>query len=235
MKIFIIILIILLAVVLFDGIRILLLIRKTIALEKQILPFTRTIPNAQKRILILGDSTAFGTGVSDSKDSTAGRLGALYPEAEIVNLAVNGLRIKGLLEILSSIDKNDHYELILIQIGANDIIRFTSINEVKAGIEKVLTRSRDFKGKVILLHSGNIGHAKLFPWYLRPILSKRSMEVRALYQSASASYGAIYIDLIAAPTANLFIEKPDVYYANDKLHLTGEGYGLWFDEIKKYL
>jgi len=136
------------------------LYQKTLVLEARTSPFNRSVPDASFRILVLGDSTAVGTGVVRSEDSTAGRLAQKYPNAEVVNLAVNGLKIAGLETILKTIDEKRHFDIVLIQIGANDIIRLTSMRDIEAGIDRILARSREFGGKVIVLHSGDMAQPR---------------------------------------------------------------------------
>jgi lysophospholipase L1-like esterase len=218
-----------------DGVRFYFLVKNSEILIKQTTPFARNDPNAAMKILVLGDSTAFGTGAIHPENSTAGRVSARYPKASIVNLAVNGLRIAGLLNILKTIDGKTHYDLILIQIGANDIIRLTPMSDIETGINEVLARTALLGAKVIILHSGNVGEAPLFPWYFRGWLSRRSLAVREIYIRAAPAHGAEYVDLIDSPVAKLLRENPKIYYADDLLHLSDAGYGLWFDEIQKHL
>lgn len=226
-KLIIIFLIILVAILAYDTVRIYFLFQKTIELEKSSV-FERTIPGASFRILVLGDSTAVGTGASKPEDSTAGRLAAKYPNAEVVNLAKSGDKIEDLEWILKTISDTERYDIVLIQIGANDIIRFTSMKDIEEGIGRILERSKTFRGKVIILHSGNIGESKFFPWYVRPLLSKRSYEAREIYKRVAEKYGASYVNLID-------VEFPEKYYASDHLHLSSDGYGVWFEEIEKKL
>lgn len=230
------ILLLILALVLtYDIARIYLLLQKTIALEDSITPYERIKADARFRILVLGDSTAYGTGARSNVDTTAGRLASQYPDAEVVNLAVNGLRIKGLEGILKGRDEGEHFDIVLIQIGANDIIRLTSMKDIEAGIKRVLERSEKFGGKVVFLHSGDIGEAKFFPWYVRPILSRRSLEVKKIYEKAAEIYPSSYVDIIDSAISIKMKENPKLYYSADLLHLSSEGYALWYEEIAKKL
>jgi len=72
-----------LAIILFDGKRTVLLAKKSTVLIKNTTSFRRLLPEAKMNILVLGDSTAYGTGTETSEESTAGRLGVLFPEANI--------------------------------------------------------------------------------------------------------------------------------------------------------
>jgi lysophospholipase L1-like esterase len=259
------------------------LYQNTIVLEARISPFNTAAkngpenPNESKdapfRILVLGDSTAVGTGATRAEDSTAGRLAQKYPNSEVTNLAVNGLKIAGLESILKNMDasQNHRYNIVLIQIGANDIIRLTPMKDIEAGIGRILARSKELavaepeqgiagdtmataagmrmqtsagtdartgtpaSGKVIFLHSGDVGEGEFFPIYLNPILSKRSFQMREIYKKAATKYDASYVDLIGSSFSKVAKENPGLYYSNDYLHPSSEGYGLWFNEIEKKL
>ncbi len=218
-----------------DFFRFYLLAKKGIALSNNAVAFERMIADAPQKMLVLGDSTAVGTGSKDNALSTAGRLATLYPNASIENRAVNGLKLKGLLELLEKHDANEQFDIILVQIGANDIIRQTDMKDVERDIDNVLSRLSRQTHTLIVLHSGDVGEARIFPLIVRPFLSKRSYRMREIYKDTASRYGAQYVDLIDSPTRKLLWKKPRTYYSEDFLHLSGAGYGLWFQEIQKKL
>jgi len=223
MKLFLIILFLLIAILAFDGLRMYMLYQNTLKLEKTV-PFQREVMNGTDKILVLGDSTAVGTGTSDNRYSTAGRLASEFSTAEITNMSENGLKIGELVERVESL--NERYTIIVIQIGANDIIRLTSLNMVDLELQKLLTKANELSDKVIILHSGDIGESKFFPVYVRPLLSSRSKKVRDIYIKNAETFGVSYVDLFG-------IEMPDSMYSSDKLHLNDDGYEVWFKEIMK--
>jgi lysophospholipase L1-like esterase len=232
-KVILIISAIVIGVLIVDSIRVFLRIQKSSVLVAKSSPFQRSIEKPALRILVLGDSTAVGTGSVDNRDSTAGRLGTLFPEAEIVNKAVNGLKIEGLLPILATLTDDTRFDIILIQIGANDIIRLTSMDSIKRDITEVLRRAQVLGERVVVLHAGDIGQVPVFPWYVRPLYHTRSMQMREIYSYAARASSAHYVDLIDSGVGAALKKHPELYYASDELHLSGEGYGLWFEEIKK--
>jgi lysophospholipase L1-like esterase len=182
----------------------------------------------------LGDSTAVGVGAKNPDKSTAGRLGALYPSAEVRTIAKSGLKIDGLIDLLPTIPEAS-FDIILIQIGANDIIQLTRMDDIEKGIHTIVEDATRRGKKVIILHSGNIGEATMFPWYAQALFAHRSFAVRAIYKKEAIDSGVSYVDLIDSPVGVLLQEDSKRYYANDMLHLSDGGYGLWFDEIKKSL
>jgi lysophospholipase L1-like esterase len=224
MKTFYIILTIILITISFSCIRVYLLIQKTKVLIAKTTAFQKPNPNASIHILMLGDSTMFGTGAKDNKNSTAGRMSSLYPDASLENISENGLKLHGLNEKIKNI--NNHYDLIVIQIGANDIIRFTPNKTIDTELDILLTKVKTLSDKVIILHSGDVGESKLFPLLLRPFLTIKSKAVRDIYLQETKKFNVSYVDLLDTHLS-------DSLYADDKLHLNDEGYGVWFNKIKE--
>lgn len=224
MKVILILILIIITILTYDIIRMYLLYQKTVQLENGFMAFQRIDPNAKQRILVLGDSTAVGTGSSKNIYSTTGRLSSKYPEAEVINISENGLKLSGLNERIKNV--SGHFDIIVIQIGANDIIRLTDLETIDTELDKLLTKTKTLSSKVVILHSGNIGESKFFPWYITPILTYRSKEVREIYIRKTSIYESSYVNLI-----DLHVDGK--YYASDKLHLNDEGYKIWFDEIMK--
>jgi lysophospholipase L1-like esterase len=191
------------------------------------------------KILVLGDSTAVGTGSKDNMDSTAGRLGSKYLEASIENYAANGQKLDGLLRVIEEIDNQTpkpNFDLVLIQIGANDVIRLTSKVVIEKEIEQVLSKMSTMSSAIIFLHSGDIGESNLFPFFFKPLLSSRSMWMRELYLKKDKEFSsAHYVDLYSSSEVKTIDKNKRKYYAPDLLHLNGEGYGIWFAEIEKVI
>ena len=59
-------------------------------LAREARPYTAAPEQPTKRLLVVGDSTAVGTGADASADSLAGLIGQTHPQWRIDNLAANG-------------------------------------------------------------------------------------------------------------------------------------------------
>jgi len=105
--------------------------------------YERPTPSGAQRILVAGDSAAAGTGAEKPELSLAGRLGATFPKHEVVNLGVNGLKVAGLVEVLEGVSHTDHYRFMLLQIGGNNVIRFTPLEVIDRDIRRVLTLAKE--------------------------------------------------------------------------------------------
>lgn len=216
------------------GVRTYLLARKAAVFMKDFRPYERIQPAASSVIIFAGDSTAVGTGSSDPAFSVAGRFGALFPDATIRNYGKNGMKLGDLAVTLAdpAIGKAD---MLILQIGANDILRFTPLAAVKKNLELVLKEASAISPRVVILHGGNVGLAPFFPRPLGWIWSRRTRQVRDIYLKQAAAAGAIYVDLYRSRQDDPFLTDISKYYAPDLLHPSGEGYRIWFEEIQKTL
>ncbi|MBI3602215.1 MAG: hypothetical protein HY209_04910 [Candidatus Omnitrophica bacterium] len=185
------------------------------------------------KALFLGDSTAVGVG-SDPTTSTAGWFSQEFPQASVENISESGLWLAGLRKKLNLINAK-HYDLIVIQIGANDIMRLTPLTSIDKDIRFILKSLGSKSEQIIFLHSGDIGAAPIFTWPFTWILSKRSYQVRAIYQKAAKDTKTFYVDLIDLKSDKIFRSNPGKYYARDGLHLTGQGYRVWYEAIRRTL
>lgn len=196
--------------------------------------YSRVKPDSSVRMLVLGDSTALGVGVSGSKYSIAGRFGEEFPEMAIGNISESGMRLADLAEQIVLLDMGRHYEVLLIQIGGNDILRFTNRKDLRQDLREILQFSETVADSVFILHSGNMGLAPFFPWPAGPVLTDRTRVVRQIFLEEARQYaGVYYVDLFTEVEEDPFAEDYEKYYAEDLLHLSDEGYGVWYKKIRE--
>jgi lysophospholipase L1-like esterase len=226
--------IVLVIVLAYQAVRVGSLLKKSVVLITSMKPYSRTIEEPSKTIVFLGDSTAYGTGSNTPEESTAGRFGALYPDATIRNYGVNGQKIHELVETLDTIDFSDA-DLIVIQIGANDIVRLTPVESIEKDLAILLSRTTKVTKNIILLHGGNVGLAPIFPFPIDKYYSYKTRMVRKIYLNAEEFFGIQYIDLYRDKESDIFLTDINRYYANDVFHPSGEGYRVWFEEMVKEL
>lgn len=225
---------VLLGVVLFEVIQFSLRVRAGKVVAASSAPFQQVQPGASTRILVAGDSTAAGTGAAHPGESVAGRFGAAYPDAEIINIGKNGARTRDLLQSLRE-RGDERFSLVLLQIGGNDILRWTNLRALDRDIRTVLTEAHRLGDRVVLFTAGNVGLAPMFPRPLGWFYSYRTLQVREIFRSAAAASGALYVDAFTDRAHDLFLTDPPRYYAPDYLHLSGEGYRSWYEAIARAL
>ena len=222
-------------VILYTIIRTSILIKKSSLLISQAHKYERIIPNASSTFLFIGDSTTVGVGSETAEESIPGKFGEKFPLATIINEGVSGQKIRELLETLSTTSSRQTVDVLVIQIGANDIIRFTKLDDIKNDLDALLSKTKKISKKVIILHSGNVGAAPFFPPYLSWIWTERTRLVREIYINETKKYNVSYVDLFEERKDDIFLTDPNKYYASDKLHPTSEGYAIWFNKINKVL
>jgi lysophospholipase L1-like esterase len=201
-------------------------------LEAKAVPYEQHPANPTMYILVAGDSTAYGTGTTNPQDSTAGQLGRDYPTADITNIAVNGLKLAGLIQALQKTPRV-HYDLTLIQIGANDIVGGTSLTDVNSELQTVLTKTDALSTNTVLLTAGNIGLSPVFHFPLSSYITHRTLEVRTIFTSDIAQHPqAHYVDLYIDSINDAFASDVSKYYAADHFHPSPAGYALWYQQIQ---
>lgn len=179
-------------------------------------------------MLVLGDSTAVGVGAL-SHTTVAGRL-AIALDASVENYAKSGARTRDIKEQFREAQK-PHYDLILIQIGANDVIRLASAEKTGETLDAALGDIAKKSDHVVLLTAGKIGDAPFFPRLFSGVWTHRAGALRERFKSIVEEYDGVYVDLFAKE--DVFSSDPSRYYAPDGLHLTPDGYGFWYEKTEE--
>ena len=202
----------------------------SVPLVKAAHPYNREDVALAHTLLVLGDSTAVGVG-SPPEGTVAARLGD-YIHASVENYAVSGA-VTADLDTQMSRTKRDKYDLILMQIGANDIIGFHSLDAAAAQLDAALQKLRLKSDHVMVLTAGDIGTAPIFPRLVGWMMSYRTRELRQRFIKVCTERGATYVDIYVRPDP--FIGNEEHYHAADGLHLNSEGYAYWFSVVKEYV
>lgn len=186
-------------------------------------PFSLQDTSRVKKLLVLGDSTAYGVGARDPLETTAARVGdALLMNVD--NVSASGAKVHELRDQLLRAPGNK-YDLALIQVGANDVIYFSSLKDAAEDLDVLLTSISSRASRIVFLTSGDIGRAPLWPMPLNWIYTSRTKAWREIVMPILAKHGVIYVDLLSLPDP--FLSDVARYYAPDGLHLSGDGYAVW--------
>lgn len=200
-------------------------------IEKHTVAYEQHPNNPTIRIMVAGDSTGVGTGSSDPKESIAGRIGHDFPTADILNISENGITIGELKKKLNS-QRSADYDLILIQIGANDVTGLTSYKGITTTLREVLDYTGAHASSTIVMTAGDIGSAPTFKYPLSAYITHRTLFVRALFlkeiESRNSTY---YIDLYRDKEHNVFNTDIGKYYARDHFHPSSSGYAEWYASL----
>ncbi len=188
-----------------------------------------------EKILVAGDSTGVGVGASSNQDSIAGRIGRDFPDADITNISHSGDRLADLEKILQA-HNGSGYDVVLLQIGANDITGRTPYADTRAELEHVLDRASMLGVKIVVMTAGNVGLSPAFKWPLSLYIEARTKSVRSIFlDEISKHQNASYVDLFKEAKDEIFNTDIPRYYAPDRFHPSGEGYGEWYAKLKPSL
>jgi lysophospholipase L1-like esterase len=206
-------------------------IHKGIKLSEESSAYEVNDHKASKRILIVGDSTGVGTGADDPSDSIAGRIADEFPFVEIINKSADGARASDVLEQLNSLEDTG-FDIVLVQFGGNDILRFTDLDTLKRAVAEILQRAYQAAPKVIFMSTGNVGSSPAFFSPISWIYTDRTRKVRSIFLLLSREKGVEYVDLFREKSEDPFLNDPKRYFAPDLLHPGSDGYLLWYEELK---
>lgn len=191
-------------------------------------PLQQTPKEVARRLLIVGDSTAVGTGASAPPASLAGLLARAYPRLQIDNRARDGATFADVIGQLDAV--TGRYDLVLVQAGGNDVIRLRPMDDVRADIDRVTTQSRARADLVLLMPAGNVGNAPFFFPPVSWLVSARARTLHGFVREAAERHQAVYVNLFKEPENDPFVQRPGLHAA-DGLHPSDSGYRVWFDEL----
>ncbi|MDB5885374.1 MAG: family lipase [Polaromonas sp.] len=181
------------------------------------------------RLLLVGDSTAVGTGASTPEASVAGLIARHHPGVHIANRAQVGARFA---DIARQLDGAERFDIILILGGGNDVIRLTDAASLQASIGRALRKACARAGSVVLMPAGNVGNTPFFPQPWAWLMTRRSRQLHAMVRAAAASAGAQYVNGYRERADDPFVRQAQLLNARDGLHPSDAGYRLWFEALQ---
>jgi len=203
-------------------------IKQSAALARQSEPLQASPVAALSSLLIVGDSTAVGTGASTPEHSVAGLIAGDHSQLKIVNRAQDGARFA---DIARQLEGNDRFDAVLILGGGNDVIRLTGFKSLEHDIALAAQRARTHARLVILMPPGNVGNAPFFFPPLSWLMTQRSKALHRFVREAAAGNGAVYVSLYKDKANDPFAQQPDELNASDGLHPSDAGYRLWYQAL----
>lgn len=205
-------------------------LRQSAELVRQSEPFQASPARARASLLVVGDSTAVGTGASSPANSVAGLMAGDHPYLKIVNRASDGAKFADIARQLEGVG-SERFDAILMLGGGNDVIRLTPYEVLEEDIVRAATLARTHANLVVLMPSGNVGSAPFFfpPWSW--LMTQRSKALHRLVREAAADNGALYVNLYKSKADDPFAQRPGEFNAKDGLHPSDAGYRLWYGEL----
>jgi lysophospholipase L1-like esterase len=187
--------------------------------------------DGNKKILILGDSTAVGTGADSIDDTIAGRLMHDFPHSQIINLGKNGGLITDVCHQINTV-REQKFDLIIISVGGNDVYNFTSKKSITRDLLTIFDETKQMSnGRVFFLLYNNLGDAPIFPRTIRYILKRRSIYVQSAIEYLAAIKEISVIKIFSDEKNNPFLREPSKFFAKDGIHPSSHGYRIWYHRM----
>jgi lysophospholipase L1-like esterase len=166
------------------------------------------------RLLVVGDSTAVGAGVTDMADAVAGRLGTRVPAAWRV-VGDNGLRSGELLEGYLAPAAERPADLIVVLVGWNDALQLRSARSFARATGALLDGlgAAHPAARIALVAPPRFGRFAVFPQPLRWALGAHAEGLTRVARHLADERG---IPLVPGFDA--------VHVASDRFHPDAAGY-----------
>ncbi len=191
-------------------------------------PLQHRVDGARARLLIVGDSTAVGTGASAPEKSLAGLLAQAYPGLHIENRGRDGATLAEVPHQLES--DSTRFDIVLVLAGGNDVIRLRDLDNTANHLDRIAELAKARADTVVLMPAGNVGNA---PFFFPPVswwMASRSRHLHALVKDAASRQGATYVRLFKERADDPFAQHKELN-AKDGLHPSDSGYQVWFKEL----
>jgi acyl-CoA thioesterase-1 len=109
---------------------------------------------AAKSILVFGDSLSAGYGIARD-DSWVNllqqELKINHPQFEVINASISGETTSGGLRRIGKALQQHTPAVVIVELGANDGLRGTSIKETEKNLNAIIAQSRKANAKVLLI------------------------------------------------------------------------------------
>lgn len=183
-------------------------------------------------IVWLGDSTAAGVGTSNEEGGMARQVARrLGRPVQVHNYSVSGARIADVRDqqLPKVLADNQHPDLVLMSIGANDATHLTSTGSYTEAYEAVIG-AVPAGADLVVLGVPDLGSTTRLAQPLRAISSVRADQLGAVSRALAYRHDLAYVN-IGAQTGPAFRADPTRLLASDGYHASDAGYAVWTEAI----
>lgn len=184
---------------------------------------------SEHAILVLGDSTGVGVGAQRPEDSIAGRLAVDFPDSDIVNISRSGARVAdALAQARQCIADGRHFDVAVLHLGGNDVVRGTGVAELAATCEELMLALKRTARRTVWLGPPNVGLAPLFPLPYAWLMSSRSRAATSVFAASAAKHDVAYVDFCAPEHGERLRLGRKTHFATDGFHPSSSSYGYGY-------
>jgi lysophospholipase L1-like esterase len=192
--------------------------------------------SAALRLVVLGDSTAAGTGVADLADALPVQIAARVAAAlerpvAVTGFGVSGARTEGVIRDQVPLLDGTDPEVVVIVIGSNDVTGLTTPWALRRQTRELLEAAHAAAdAPVVLAGIPLFRGAGAIPQPLRRVTVAYANRMRPVQREAAGSVEGVRYVPIADEASPRFAGRPEAMSA-DAYHPSPVGYGFWADAI----
>lgn len=215
--------------VLFEGVWIASRLRRAMVAGKQVTLASQQSTQESARVLVIGDSTACGTGTTDSTHSLIGRLARDFPQLTIMNMAENAMNARQVRDKFARLPP-EKFDMVMVHVGGMDVLTFTRRAALRRHLEALIVLAKDREiSRLVLVSPNNAGAAPIFHFPLSRLMVRRSRQVSQLFEEVCQVHGVVHVPLFAESPKEPLTPR---HFAPDGSHPNDEGYAIWYEKIK---
>ena len=180
------------------------------------------------RLLVLGESTVAGVGVSCQQEALAGRFAEQLAQRSgrpVAWRAVgeNGITAAQAVARLLPQVSDQRFELVLLVFGVNDTTHFSSDACWQKALRKLAQAFATPDCRVIFTAVPPVRHFSALPWLLRQVLGLRAVLLDRQLAQVAADGAALHYAVE--------LEFTPEYLARDGYHPSAQGYRYWAEGL----
>ena len=180
---------------------------------------------APLRLVVLGDSIAYGTGAARVEDGLGPRLAQVLRsddiDTELTVLAVPGAVSRDLAAQVRRAAPL-HADLAVVVIGANDLARFLPVEQATAALGAAVADLRAAGTDVVVVPAPDMSSVPFVPPALRPVVRAACGLMQQRQAAVAGAHGAV-VAPVAAQVSAAFTAEPGLFSA-DRFHPSSAGY-----------
>jgi lysophospholipase L1-like esterase len=183
-----------------------------------------SVARSALRLLVLGDSIAYGTGARHPEDTLGRRLAAaLTDDGFDVDLHVRAVpgAVSADLPRQARAAADVAADLALVVIGANDLTRLVPPERAAASLDEALRVLRVAGTDAVLVPAPDMSSVPFVPPAFRPLVRAACARLRQRQVAVAAATGAT---VVAVADVNRAFGTDPALFATDRFHPSSAGY-----------
>ncbi|MBM7808705.1 lysophospholipase L1-like esterase [Geodermatophilus bullaregiensis] len=180
---------------------------------------------APLRLVVLGDSIAYGTGAARVEDTLGSRLAQVLRseglDVDLTVLAVPGAVSRDLTAQVrrATVPPPD---LAVVVVGANDLARFVPAEQAAAALGAAVSELRALGSDVVVVPAPDMSSVPFVPPAFRPAVQAACALLQRRQAAVAGAHGAT-VAAVSAEVGRAFSDDPALFSA-DRFHPSSAGY-----------